>query len=127
MTTVVRIVQTEKPIALVPLAQGSKGHAQIYLDDLENLLQRGLSPKWNRLESGYVTAPCSAAAGNNVQVARVLLDAGPNYRVKYNSYDRTDLRRENVLLVASYGSSRRDRDFLSGEDQLHRVVFQHAA
>ena len=121
-----------RPIVRVPLGRaGNKGYATLYLQDFESLIELGLSASWNRLPKGYVTASCANAPGNAVQVARVLLDAGPYELVRYVNGDLTDLRAKNVLKLYQGAAKRRDRDYVKPLKRPHKIEYDvehsHAA
>ena len=114
-----------REIIYVPLR--NKGEAILYREDFDRLLELGLSLSWNRLPNGYVTAPAYKAHGNSIQVARVIVDAGPGEQVKYVNGDLTDLRSSNLCLLKGGGASRRDRDFISARPRLAQVEYLDAA
>jgi hypothetical protein len=128
MTRVMKIIcghDTDgREIVYIPLA--GKGEATLYHDDFERLQELGLSLSWNRLPNGYVTAPAYKAPGKSIQVARVILDAGPFERVKYINGDPTDLRSKNLCLLSGGGASRRDRDFISAKPRRVQVEYADA-
>lgn len=99
-------------VAYVGLGRkGEKGHAILYEEDLDLLLSLGLSLRWNRLsKGGTITCPASQTS---VQVARVLLDAGPGQNIHYRNGDPTDLRRRNLAINEAGFATRRDRDLLT--------------
>ena len=106
-------------VALVPLGrEGEKGVAIVDEDDLTMLDSLGLSMKWNRNHgTGVVIAPARRSSGSNVQVARVIVDAGPGENVHYRNGDPTDLRRENIEINRFGYAVRRDRDFLTPKER----------
>lgn len=105
--------ENNRPIVRVPLGKnGSKGYATLYLQDFERLMELGLSTAWNLVGKGYVTATCSTAPGNSVQVARVLLDAGAYEQVRYCNGDKTDLRTNNILKFFTGAAKRRDAEYV---------------
>lgn len=116
-------------VARVPLGheQRPKGEALIYLEDFNELVALGLSPSWNITPQNYVIAPAAQAPGNSVQVARVLLDAGPGQRVRYINGNTLDLRGRNILLFNANGAMRRDRDFVTKRRHFKPVEFRNAA
>jgi len=104
--------------ALVPLGRyGEKGIAVVDEDDLAMLDSLGLSMRWNRNPgTGVVIAPARRSSGSNVQVARVIVDAGPGENIRYRNGDPTDLRRENIEINRFGYAVRRDRDFLTPKE-----------
>jgi hypothetical protein len=108
-------------IILVPLARG--GEATLYQTDFNALLDLGISLSWNRLPNGYVVAPAAKAPGNSIQVARVIVDAGPGERLKYVNGDLTDLRSKNLCLLSAKGATRRDRDLISDKPRWSIVEY----
>jgi len=66
-----------RELAIVTAGRKHPRQVHIWKDDLDLLLDLGLSSSWGCLPSGYVTATASKASGNHIMVARVLLDCGP--------------------------------------------------
>ena len=96
--------RTRNRVVRVPLGpRGMKGFATIDLDCWEKFIEKGFSgnlnahfaPNSDRL---YVTAPSTAATGNNILVARVLMDAKRGEIVRYIDGDPTNLRKSNLRL-----------------------------
>lgn len=110
-----------REIVTVPLH--GKGEATLYEKDFRFLLQLGLSTAWNKLPNGYVTASCYCAPGRSVQVARVLLNAGPQQRVRYIDGDLTNLRSGNLILLSGGSATRWDRDFVKPSKISGRVEY----
>lgn len=94
------------PIAVVPLARG--GSATIDAQDLEDLLQRGLTLNWTfNLSGGGDYAYVRAQTPDNlVSIGRMVTGARPGEAVKYRNGDRRDLRRRN-LYVTNGGRKKR--------------------
>ena len=86
-------------IAVVPLARGSS--ATIDARDLEDLLQRGLTPNWtlNTTAGGHAYVRAQGRHGNLLMVAREVLGARPGEIVAYRNGDSTDLRRSNLHIA----------------------------
>ncbi len=102
-----------RTVALVGLGRAGDPIAMIYLDDFEFLMQLGITANWTCMPVGnYVTCNSYNNSGSKLQVARVLLDAGPGTSVRYVDGNPLNLRRENLTVVASRKAIRRDRDFV---------------
>lgn len=101
----------EENLYLVPLGRKAKTAAIIYCEDYELLMSLGLSPHWNDARNGYVSAPCTKSPTKIVNVARVIMDAGPDQNVTFLDGKKHNLRRENLELVSGWAETR-DRDYL---------------
>jgi hypothetical protein len=109
------VEQDGKTIVRVPLGRSHDKFAEIEQDDFDFLTKLGVSPNWNRLAPrDYVTASARTASGSHIQIARVLLNAGPGEGIKYGDGNPLNLRRENLKVAESKGAIRRDRDFVTG-------------
>lgn len=104
-----------KTVYWVPLGKSGKS-APIYQEDYEALLGYGVSKTWNDGLYSYVSAYCPNIPGSRVIVARVLLNAGEGQTVRYLDGDRTNLRRENLILMKDSRAKRRDRDYLNKKE-----------
>lgn len=103
----------ESDVALVHLRGKNIGRVvTLDADDIELLISLGLSFSWQLLPTGHVQAPCSRSPRNWVLVARVLLDADSNTEVAYKDGNKSNLRRQNLLLLPSRRSQHRDRSYL---------------
>lgn len=96
-------------VVQVPLDHNEKP-ATIYEDDFKLLMDMGVSPRWsyNASTMGHVKVSCN---NKLLSIARILVDAGKGQKVQFLNGDRTDLRRDN-LVVASGAGNQRDRDYL---------------
>ena len=85
-------------IAEVPLSCG--GFAIVDEGDLGHVLAPGISPAWFLNGGGYVRtrAPTRLGIGNNVQVARVIMEPPARCVVKYRDGNKLNLRRANLYL-----------------------------
>ena len=109
-------------IVRVPLGRSHDKFAEIEQEDFDFLIKLGVSPNWNRLAPrDYVTASAKAASGSHIQIARVLLNAGPGEGIKYGDGNPLNLRRENLKVAENKGCIRRDRDFVKSERRGLRV------
>lgn len=84
--------------------------AALHADDLERLLQAGLSHNWSlhfnkRGGNGYVSA--KVPGDNSRLVARLISGAGAGQQVAYRDGNRLNLRGNN-LLVTTGGTARVD-------------------
>lgn len=89
-----------QPIAVVPLARG--GSAKIDAHDLEELIQRGITPNWTFNPSGggdYAYVRSRTPENNLVSIGRLVTGARPGEAVKYRNGDRRDLRRRNLYVT----------------------------
>jgi hypothetical protein len=79
-------------LVTVPLSNSNR---TVTLDavDFESLMAKGISPRWKLSQAGKVMV------GNNHTVARLILDAGKGFRVRYLDNDPTNLRRTNLILA----------------------------
>ncbi len=110
--------QTEengKTVYWIPLGKSRK-YAPIYQEDYELLRELGIGKTWNDGLYSYVSAYCPNIPGSRVIVARVLLNAGEGQTVRYLDGDRTNLRRENLILMKDSRAKRRDRDYLDKKE-----------
>lgn len=93
-----------KTVMHVPLAHRDRP-ARIFADDLQLLIDAGVSPRWclssNGSNSSYVRAARKGVRGK-ITIARVLLNAGPGRKVCYLDCDTTNLRRDNLRLEEGY-------------------------
>jgi hypothetical protein len=99
----------QKNVVLVPLTDSDK-QATLYEDDFNSLVEIGVSPNWkyNPEIGGQVKVYC---ANRMLSVARILLNAGKGAKVQFLNGDRTDLRRDNLVIAPGAGNFR-DRDFV---------------
>jgi hypothetical protein len=90
-----------RAVVAVPLANEA-GTAIVDAGDYDRLEALGLSPSWylNGADRSrcYVRAAINDGRGNNVAVARIIVDAGPGQIVRYRDGDTTNLRRDNLLV-----------------------------
>lgn len=86
--------------AMVPLNSGTRGFALIDWDDLQALVESGLTTRWFLNDNGqgreYVRCHQVNASGGLVGVARVLLGARAGQVVSYHDGNTTNLRRSNL-------------------------------
>jgi len=93
-----------KDIARVPL-MNSADKATVYEDDFKFLMDLGVSPHWK-----WSTGQVSVGNGKgNLSIARLLIDAGKGQKIIYLDQDRTNLRRQN-LVVSTGGGKFRTRE-----------------
>ena len=78
------------------------------------LMRLGLSPTLSIGHHGYVRSPQYQAPGDQVSVARVLLDAGEGESIHYKDGDRLNLRRDN-LSIKPGPAKNRDRLYLKAK------------
>lgn len=93
----------------VPLEHNDKP-AIIYEDDFALLMDMGVSPRWayNAATMGHV----KVYSNNKIlSVARILVDAGKGERVQFLNGNRTDLRRDNLVIAKGAGNMR-DREYV---------------
>jgi hypothetical protein len=110
-----------KEVAIVPL-MNSTDKATIYEDDFRLLMGLGLLPYW-KWSTGQV---CVGNGNGNLSIARLLLDAGKGQKVVYLDQDRTNLRRENLVLSTGGGKSRtRDQIVITHKLRSNRPGIKH--
>jgi hypothetical protein len=99
----------QKNIVHVPLDYSDRP-AILYEDDFALLMDMGVSPRWayNAATMGHVKCYCG---GKALSIARILVDAGKGERIQFLNGDRTDLRRDNLVIAKGAGILR-DRDYL---------------
>jgi hypothetical protein len=99
----------KKNLVQVPLDQSDRP-AILYEDDFALLMDMGVSPRWsyNAATMGHVKCYCG---GKALSIARILVDAGKGERIQFLNCDRTDLRRDNLVIAKGAGILR-DRDYL---------------
>jgi hypothetical protein len=126
---VIKIIHStdkNKKIVKVSLSN-SKSYVKLYEDDFGELMGLGLTPRWRLAADG--TPIASVLPGKVMAVARVLLDATKE-KVRYLNGNKTDLRRENLILDARGGNGRiRARDLLAqglSTEGLKKLDVKHA-
>jgi hypothetical protein len=91
------------PVATIPLV-GTDRRAKVTHEDFLRLKAAGLEWLWNRSGNankgrGYVTVRATLDGQRfTVVVARLILEAPPNMRVKYRDENSFNLRRDNLYL-----------------------------
>jgi hypothetical protein len=113
-------MQKRKPIPLddgtlaIPLGpQGRNGVCYIDAKDYEFLVRvLGVSENWNTAAGGYVVAPCRAAIGNRISIARTLLSCSGIHTVRYLDGSKTNLRRSNLAVREGGMALHSPRSFL---------------
>jgi len=110
-----------KELAIVPL-MNSTDKATIYDSDFKLLMELGVTPYWK-----WSTGQVSVGNGNgNLSIARLLLDAGKGQKVVYLDQDRTNLRRENLVLSTGGGKSQtRDQIVITHRLRSYRPEVKH--
>lgn len=101
-----------KQLCYVPLGRSGTVAATIWKEDFDFLLKLGMSANWSKIGTSYVACNSGKAKGNKLQVARVLMDAGSGECIRYLDGNPFNLRRENLVVIASKRAFRRDRDLL---------------
>ena len=97
-----------QPCVRIRLANTAQ-HATLYADDLDHLLQGGLSRNWALYSNGHGLGHVKAKVpGDSPRVvARLICGAGAGQQVAYRDGNRRNLRREN-LTVTEGGTARVD-------------------
>jgi hypothetical protein len=93
----------------VPLDDSDKP-AILYESDFALLMDMGVSLRWN-YNAGTMGHVKCYSGGRALSIARILVDAGKGEKVQFLNGDRTDLRRDN-LVVAKGAGNLRDRDYV---------------
>ena len=106
-----------KNVAEVPLSNSDK-QASLYEADFRELMDLGVSPKWHLYNNGI----CFHTPKNsNHSVARVVTDAFKE-RVAYLDGDKTNLRRDNLVLDRHRSCAKmRARDLVVPTPRLHKL------
>jgi len=107
-------VDSGKDLTIVPLGRKATKQAILWREDYELPIELGVSPHWSTVRNGYVSAPCGKAPGNQLSIARVLMDAKEDENVRFLDADPLNLRRENLEIVEGW-ASHRDRDHLENK------------
>jgi hypothetical protein len=88
--------QDGQKIILVPLQNCSRP-AKLLPEDWDRLVTAGVSGYWScKGPQGRYVYSGTRRAGDLAIVARLIMDAGPDYRVHYHDGDRLNLRSENL-------------------------------
>jgi len=91
------------PVAMIPLI-GTDRRAKVALEDFLRLKAAGVPDIWSRSGDankgrGYVTSRATLGGQTfTFIVARLILEAPPNMRVKYHDGNSLNLRRDNLYL-----------------------------
>lgn len=111
-----------KSIVRVPLSNSDR-HATLDEQDFNQLLELGLSPSWKQGTDGLIQV--SVPGRTNLPVARLITDASKQ-RVRYLNGDKTDLRRDNLVLDGNgLRAKLRARDLVVPTARLNRVEVEH--
>jgi hypothetical protein len=92
-----------KEIALVPLFNSRK-KAAIYIEDYNELLAMGVPTRW-RLVYGVLKVRLPGQRADSF-LARLLLDCGPGQIVRFKDRNKTNLRRDNLVIAPGQGKYR---------------------
>jgi hypothetical protein len=100
-----------KQLAHVALAN-TQQRATLYAEDYKQLMEQGWSPYWSLTNTGgrfeYVLSHAHGSTGTRrtITLARLIAQAAKKQQVKYADGDRTNLRRDNLLIVRGSGSAK---------------------
>jgi hypothetical protein len=111
-----------KSIVTVPLSNSDR-YATLDEQDFNHLIDLGLSPAWKQGADGLVQV--SVPGRTNLTVARLITDASTQ-RVSYLNGDKTDLRRDNLVLDGhGLRAKLRARDLVIPTPRLNRIEVEH--
>jgi len=100
-------------IVRVPLGREGKEFATLCKDDYLDLRNQGLTGNFFKVDTrGYIACSNPRARGRFLLVARLIMDCGAGETVRFIKKDYSDLRRSNLMKLASGFSLTRARDFL---------------
>lgn len=105
-------------LAYIALANTDR-RATLYAEDFQRLRDAGWSPHWSLTNTGGRFAYVLAHARNtmnrprSITLARLVAQAAKGQRITYADGDRTNLRRDNLLIVKGGGSSKTHTSALS--------------
>ena len=98
-------------LAHVALAN-TQQRATLYAEDYKQLMDDGWSPYWSLTNTGgrfeYVLIHAHGPTGRRrtITLARLIAQAAKKQQVTYADGDRTNLRRDNLLIVRDGGSAK---------------------
>ena len=123
---ITRFEKNGEKLVSVSLGRYGKAEAVLYEPDFDFLCRLGLSTSWRQSPLGYVVTPACKASGQNVSVARCLVDAAEGQVVRYIDGDKKNLRSKNLVVVEGGYATRRDRDFITPPTllELYREVMR---
>jgi hypothetical protein len=120
-------------LAHVALANTNQ-RATLYAEDYAWLMSEGWSPFWSLTNTGgrydYVLANARGPRDNprTVTLARLIAQAAKGQRVTYADGDRTNLRRDNLVIVKGGGLTKASAHALRpGKETAHRTRGQRRA
>lgn len=112
-----------KPVVKVPLSNSNQ-FATLYEQDFNDLTGLGLSLKWSQASDGMVRV--NVTGRPNLSVARLVTNAFKE-TVSYANGDKTDLRRDNLILDDSgRGNAKsRARDLVKPRSHYNKLEIEH--
>lgn len=109
------IAEGGKLLCYVPLNADGRRSAVIWKDDFDFLLTLGVKDSWFTTGKAdrYVVCKIPGRKGRNIQVSRLMLNAGAGQVVRYRDGDSYNLRRENLYLDCGGTSTKRALELFS--------------